>query len=1022
MLNLRRVFSVILPVAILAAASGLVWADNGTQASDDARKCWNQGVKLWESYEFQKAKTAFLDATKILEKEPNALPSDVKRRIDLYLNKADALHKKQLTARAAYNDAVAALHAKKLEEAKSGFEAVLATEKHADKVLTPTEYRTAKVKHAEVVAKIKVASAVTVAETGPKTEPKVIQPKVQPKVVTAEPKGDRKMLRDVARRHAKARDLLITGKKAMDNNQPERAVALFERALVLQPDLSEAQRLLEHARQLTASPKGEGILTRLQENLRVSKQMAQLEYDKTMARSQEALAGADSAEEFDSAENFARSAETVAEKNKRYFPDREYRELLRKVQAQLKHISLKRDDWQRAMVRIKQQEIVVAQEKRERDTRMRRANMIATLTQRAKTLTGEHKYASAKEILDQIIELDPNNRWASERRELLTQFILLQEERRLDKEQRYQEQRVLIDLREAEIPWYELLRYPRNWRELTVRRAPFGVGGGGQSETDRLVRQKLGVRVPKLDFNEIKFENVVEFLRDISGLSLHVKWNALQAAGIDKTTPVTVQLRDVTFEKALRVILDDVGGVNPLSYILDDGVITISTKEDLSRRTVTRVYDIRDLIFRVPNFPGPRIELSDICGASGNNTSSSSNGSIFGNDTGDNNRTGEDNLIPRSELINNIITLIKETVDPNSWRPTGEIGAIRELHGQLVVTQTAENQQNLVTLVNQLREARALQISIESRFIQVSSGYLNSIGVDLDLFFNIGSGLAGNNAINQNFVTDPFTGAQVPIRGGSGWGAGKPGTSSLTPVGVVTGAAQNQIGFGNMLSQQTPGFGAASIGAAVTSPALSVSGVFLDDIQVNFLIQATQAHSSTRQLTAPRITLFNGQRAYVTVGQQQAYVSAFEPVVADNTSELRPIISYVPTGTVLDVEATVSADRRYVTITVRPQVSTLNQLTQLNVGTGTVQLPIVTVQDLQTTVSVPDGGTLLLGGQKLASELENEMGVPILSKIPIINRLFTNRGRVRDEQTLLIMIKPKIIIQREEEERQFPDR
>ena len=38
------------------------------------------------------------------------------------------------------------------------------------------------------------------------------------------------------------------------------------------------------------------------------------------------------------------------------------------------------------------------------------------------------------------------------------------------------------------------------------------------------------------------------------------------------------------------------------------------------------------------------------------------------------------------------------------------------------------------------------------------------------------------------------------------------------------------------------------------------------------------------------------------------------------------------------------------------------------------------------------------------------MGVPILSKVPIINRLFDNRANVRDERTLLILVKPKIMI------------
>ena len=46
--------------------------------------------------------------------------------------------------------------------------------------------------------------------------------------------------------------------------------------------------------------------------------------------------------------------------------------------------------------------------------------------------------------------------------------------------------------------------------------------------------------------------------------------------------------------------------------------------------------------------------------------------------------------------------------------------------------------------------------------------------------------------------------------------------------------------------------------------------------------------------------------------------------------------------------------------------------------------------------------------------------MPILSKIPFIKRLFTNRGFVKDDQVLLILVKPTIIIQREREAEQFP--
>jgi len=87
---------------------------------------------------------------------------------------------------------------------------------------------------------------------------------------------------------------------------------------------------------------------------------------------------------------------------------------------------------------------------------------------------------------------------------------------------------------------------------------------------------------------------------------------------------------------------------------------------------------------------------------------------------------------------------------------------------------------------------------------------------------------------------------------------------------------------------------------------------------------------------------------------------------------------------------------------------------------GTVQTYTVTVPETETSqvmtrVSVPDTGTLLLGGQKITAEIEKEAGVPILSKVPLLGRLFSNRSRIRDHKILLILVKPTIILQEERE-------
>ena len=85
--------------------------------------------------------------------------------------------------------------------------------------------------------------------------------------------------------------------------------------------------------------------------------------------------------------------------------------------------------------------------------------------------------------------------------------------------------------------------------------------------------------------------------------------------------------------------------------------------------------------------------------------------------------------------------------------------------------------------------------------------------------------------------------------------------------------------------------------------------------------------------------------------------------------------------------------------------------------TGTIQLPNTTTNTITTTVTVPDGGTVLLGGVKSLTEQRIEYGVPVLSKTPLIDRLFRNVGIGRNSQSLMLMVTPRIIILEEEEER-----
>src|SRR5207249_4215477 len=158
-------------------------------------------------------------------------------------------------------------------------------------------------------------------------------------------------------------------------------------------------------------------------------------------------------------------------------------------------------------------------------------------------------------------------------------------------------------------------------------------------------------------------------------------------------------------------------------YTVDEGVITISTEEDLSKNVVTRVFDIRDLIINIPDFTNaPDFNItSNNSGGGGRGGGGGGGQNLFGGGGGGGGQGGnEANQPTRQDLVDSIIKLIEDTVSTETWKDNGgTVGSLRELSGQLIVTQTPENQRNLIKLLEQLRETRAIQVTIETRFLKV---------------------------------------------------------------------------------------------------------------------------------------------------------------------------------------------------------------------------------------------------------------------------------------------------------------
>ena len=216
-------------------------------------------------------------------------------------------------------------------------------------------------------------------------------------------------------------------------------------------------------------------------------------------------------------------------------------------------------------------------------------------------------------------------------------------------------------------------------------------------------------------------------------------------------------------------------------------------------------------------------------------------------------------------------------------------------------------------------------------------------------------------------------------------------------------------------------------------------GSILDDLQVAFLLRATQAHTDAKALIEPKVTVLSGESASFFV--QDIITYALPPTTTNvtqptgigtgtTTGGIQPgNIGQIPIGSTVSITPTITHDKKNVLLNIQTQLTDLLRLRTHQVqgpvqgGTGQpaqvveyeVTVPETETSRVMTRVCVPDTGTLLLGGQKITAEVEKESGVPILSKVPLVGRLFSNRSTIRDHKILLILVKPTIILQEERE-------
>lgn len=206
------------------------------------------------------------------------------------------------------------------------------------------------------------------------------------------------------------------------------------------------------------------------------------------------------------------------------------------------------------------------------------------------------------------------------------------------------------------------------------------------SDTIRLLNQ----RIPEVIFDGAPFEDVMNWVAEITGANVVVRWQALTDSGIERDKPITVKVKNLRLSQVLWMIMNEAGGSDlKLAYRASGMLLILSTEEDLSKEMLVKVYDVGDLLLTPPRFTNatrmdPAQSMSQGGGQMGGGMGGGSN--LFQsnqNQNEDQNRNQD-----QDADIERLVDLITNIVEPDSWVAGGGNGQIFPFRNTLVVYNT----------------------------------------------------------------------------------------------------------------------------------------------------------------------------------------------------------------------------------------------------------------------------------------------------------------------------------------------
>ncbi len=257
-------------------------------------------------------------------------------------------------------------------------------------------------------------------------------------------------------------------------------------------------------------------------------------------------------------------------------------------------------------------------------------------------------------------------------------------------------------------------------------------------------------------------------------------------------------------------------------------------------------------------------------------------------------------------------------------------------------------------IVNTLTIAGKDQVTIKVKIAEVQRDVAKQLGVNWDKVITAGS------ITTQVLMANPFS---------LGQSLGSGVTSNITPLANL---------------------GLAGPGIGATTASGKTAGV----------LRAMERDGLMRLLAEPTLTAVSGEPAKFLAGGEVPVVTSYDPDSHTYAYTMKPF------GVALGFTPMVLSEGR-ISLKLNTEVSEISN--KYSMPVGELSVPGFEKRSTTTTVELPSGGTLVIGGLIREQTKQNIDGVPALKNLPVLGALFRSRDFQSNNTELVIMVTPYIV-------------